>query len=295
MLKNNDGIALVMVLMIIAILAAVVAEFAYRVHNETISLYSWRDSQRLSGEASSGIKVGEQYLVDTVSRFKYTYPGRLDLPLPDVTGDGMDSMVISVIDENAKFNINKLVEPNDTPNVKNIERLGRLFNILEIDERLVERIVDWVDRNKEERVSGSERSAKNGYLYSIDELLLINGMTTEIYNKLLPHVTIFGDGNININSAGIYVLMSMSSDISEELALRIVNYRELKPFQDASHIQRVAGFSGELGTSLMGSITVKGNAFHIIAVSSSDRIRKQLEAAIELNGRTVTYKYWRES
>jgi general secretion pathway protein K len=259
-----------------------------------VSLYSWRDLQRLSLEAESGIKVGESFLKEVVSRYDYTYPDRVDFPVPDVSGDGGDAMLISVIDENAKLNLNKMVNPNGTINKKTYESVKRLFNVLEIDEIVLDMIIDWIDEDIEERVSGSESFSKNGYLYSLDELMQIQGVTEEIYKKLLPHVTIFGDGLININSAGKFVLMSLSREIGEDLAGRVLSYRQLKPFKKWQDLRNVAGFDS-LYTALGGRITAKGNAFTVEVSAYKGDLKKSVSAVLAFKGNSLIYKYWKES
>ncbi len=281
-------------LLIFSILAAVTTEFVYIVHGETVSLYRWRDLQRLSLEAESGIKVGESFLKEVVSKYDYTYPERVDFPVPDVSGDGGDAMLISVLDENAKLNLNKMVNPNGTLNERSYDSVKRLFNALEIDEVIVDTIVDWIDEDVEERVSGSEAVSKNGYLYSMDELVSIRGISDDIYKKLLPHVTIFGDGRININSADKYVLMSLSGQIGEDLALRVLSYRQLRPFKKWQDLRNVAGF-GTLYTSLGGRITVKGNAFTVEVSAFKGDLKKNVSAVLAFKGNEIVYKYWKES
>lgn len=270
-------------------------DFVYVVHNETVSLYNWRESQRLSLEAQSGIAVGEGFLKEVIERSDFTYPDRMDFPVPDIGGDGRDAMLISVIDESGKLNINKMVNPNGTIEENQYMSMQRLLNILDVDEAVADLIADWIDKDFEERLSGSETGAKNGHLYSLDELMSIDGITDKIYKKLLPHVTIFGDGKVNINSADKFVLMSIDKEVNEELAKRVISYRELKPFSDSSHIQKVAGFSGTWVTNLMGRLTVKGNAFSVVATVFEEELQRSVTAVLVLQGGKLEYKYWKES
>jgi general secretion pathway protein K len=300
-LRNQKGFALVVVILIISILVATVTDFAYSVYNETVSLYNWRDLQKLSLEAASGITVGEKYLRTYLSRFNFSYPGRFDLPVPDVAGDGRDSMVVTIVDESGKLNINKIVNPNQTPNTDINNRFKRLLAILDIhDTTLPDRIVDWIDKDSEERVRDSEVGAKNDYLYSIDELRHIPGITDEIYKKLLPHVTIFGDGKVNINSADQYVLMCLHADITEDLAKRIISYRDLKPFTDWSQLSKIAGMEGiyastEFSPSMR--ISVQGSAFSIIVTAIEENLKRTITTVVENKGQgtKLVYKYWKET
>ena len=53
---NQQGVALVVVLLALVLLTAMVVEFSYGVYTGTNDLYNWRDSQRLSVMAKSGYK-----------------------------------------------------------------------------------------------------------------------------------------------------------------------------------------------------------------------------------------------
>ena len=55
---NQQGVALVVVLLALVLLTAMVVEFSYGVYTGTNDLYNWRDSQRLSVMAKSGVYNG---------------------------------------------------------------------------------------------------------------------------------------------------------------------------------------------------------------------------------------------
>jgi type II secretory pathway component PulK len=57
----------------------------------------------------------------------------------------------------------------------------------------------------------------------IDELLLVKGMDGGIYNGLLPYLTIYGDGKININTVSGKVLVAFGLDAA--LAEKILKVR----------------------------------------------------------------------
>src|SRR5262245_24961463 len=52
-------------------------------------------------------------------------------------------------------------------------------------------------------------SVKNSEFELLDELLLVQGMNEETLKTLFNHITIYGDGKININTAGKDVLMAL--------------------------------------------------------------------------------------
>jgi len=89
--------------------------------------------------------------------------------------------------------------------------------------------------------------------------------------------------------------MSLKEEITEDLAERVISYREMKPFIQSPDIQKVAGFDGPLGTSLMGKITVKGNAFMISVTAIQEDLQRNITAAVETGGGPFVYRYWRET
>jgi type II secretory pathway component PulK len=127
------------------------------------------------------------------------------------------------------------------------ENLKRLFSLLEIDQNLVDGIIDWLDENDQEQPFGAESSqylglkppvlCKNGPIDSVDELLLVKGITRKIlYGDsekpgLAQFITVVGDeeGRININTADEKTLSAVLN--SESVASMIVDSRKDSPFK----------------------------------------------------------------
>ncbi|MBF0484432.1 MAG: general secretion pathway protein GspK [Candidatus Omnitrophica bacterium] len=53
---------------------------------------------------------------------------------------------------------------------------------------------------------------KHAEFESLDELLLLEGMTPEAYEKILPFVTIYGSGQVNFNTASRTVFLALGMD-----------------------------------------------------------------------------------
>jgi len=298
-LRSEKGMALVITLMILVIITAVVVEFSYGVYTTTASLYNWRDSQRLSLVAGSGISLAVKTISDTQSLYSYTYPDRMEIPVENVLKGFKGSLLIRFEDENSRFNVNSLVAPNGITNNRAYDSFRRLLKNLDLDENIAERVADWIDRDNLPRMRDSESGSKNAYMESVDELLLIKGIDGKTYEKLSPYVTVYGLGRtdsdlVNINTASIPVIMSLDERITKELAGRIIDYRSLSPFETASDIVRVAGFEGPLGTSLMGRIVVKASNFRITSVAGENGIKRIIESVFEIRDNSNIARYWRE-
>lgn len=296
--RSEKGMAVVLVMLVVALMTAIVVEFASATYTAGVALSNWRNGQRLSLAARSGVTLLAKMLSDKYDAYSYTYPGVVESPVPNILKDFEGQVVIRIEDENAKFNLNSLVLPNGILDAQAYASFKRLLRNLHLDEHIADRVADWVDRDGEPRFSGSEDGAKNAYLDSPDELYLI--IDPESCKKLLPFVTVYGMGEvcsnkININTASTAVLMTLDDDLTQELAHRIENYRLLEPFKYASDIVKVAGFEGPLGLSLMGRVAVKASNFRIISTASENGIKLIIDCVVEANGKSFVIKYWQET
>lgn len=293
-LFDRKGIALVVTLLVLVLITAMVVEFSYGVFTSTNSLYNWRDSQRLSIMAKSGINVSSKFLMDILDRQRISFPGHMEFPVKNPFNDFNGVIIIRIEDENAKFNVNSIISTNGHLNEVAFNSFKRLLNLLSIKESVAERIADWIDPDNESRLSDSENGAKNKYLHTVDEILLINGILREEYDKLIPYITVYGDALININTASKPVLMCMSEGITDNLAQRIIDYRVFSPFQETADINKVSGFEMGLGQLFMGRITVEGKDFYIKSTASSGGIKRIIEAVFNVSGSNKLIRYWKE-
>ncbi|MEW6001413.1 MAG: type II secretion system minor pseudopilin GspK [Nitrospirota bacterium] len=293
-MNSQKGMALILTLMVLVIITAMVIEFSYAVYTSTNSLYNWQTSQRLSFVAKSGLKIASKAITENNRLYNYIYPGSLDFSFDRLFGNSGEEISIRIEDENSKFNMNSLVYQNGRLNEKAHDFFVRLLKILNLNPDIADMIIDWIDRDSEPRLSDSENASKNAYLDSVDEILLIQGIDRGSYDKLLPFITIYGDGKININGAGIPVLMSLSDSIDRGMAERIVKYRESVPFKDWSDIYKVAGFTLTVVGPFETYITTRGTAFHVIATATSEGIKRSIESVLEISGDTAFARYWKE-
>lgn len=299
LLDNQKGIALVITLLALVLITAMVVEFSYGVYTGTNDLYNWRDSQRLSIMAKSGVNVSARSLINMLSRNNYSYPGFIELPVENPFEDFEGMILVRIEDETSKFNINSIVPENQIVNESDetspYNSFKRLLKVLSLDERIADRVADWIDADKESRISGSEVGAKNSALHSVDELLLIKGINRKDYDRLLPYVTVYGDRNapqININGAEKPVLMSLSEAITEELAQRVIDYRKNSPFEETEHLQRVSGFTSTVYNPISSMITKKGIYFSIRSTASSGSVKRIIEMVMDTTKGKI--EYWKE-
>jgi general secretion pathway protein K len=297
-LKNQGGIALVVTLLAVILIMSLVVEFSYGVYIGTGNLYNWRDSQRLSLMARSGIHVSAKMITDALKDADYSYPGVMEFPVENPFEGFKGSIMIRIEDESSRFNVNALVPPNeiireDEPGSP-YNCFKRLLRVLSLNERIADRIVDWIDSDHEARDADSEREAKNGRLASRDEILSIPGISRDDYNTLLPHITVYGTRDnlsININGAEKPVLRCLSEKITDELAQRVIDFRKNNPFQAIGELDNVAGFGGGMDIPA-GVITVKGEEFSIQSAADAGGVKRIIETVLNLENSSI--EYWKE-
>jgi type II secretory pathway component PulK len=67
---------------------------------------------------------------------------------------------------------------------------------------------------------------------ALAELLMVRGVTADLFEKVEPHLTLFGSGKVNVNTAGVVVLEILgrrwagSPPVARDLAERIVESRK---------------------------------------------------------------------
>ena len=290
--QDQQGVALVVVLLALVLLTAMVVEFSYGVYTGTNDLYNWRDAQRLSVMAKSGVNVSANLLSnkDMVSQYTESIEMPVENPFEDFNG----IITIRIEDENAKFNLNAVIPSNDYLDKSDLSNpyncFVRLLKTLSLDVKIADRLVDWIDKDREAILSDSEVAAKNSALDSVDELLLINGISRKDYDKLLPYVTVGKKRDnliVNVNRAEAPVLMSLADGISEEKAKNVIQQRKGNPFTDIQQFNKIAGTS--LGS---GRIITKGEVFSIKSTASSGGVKRVIETVLDTTTNTV--QYWKE-
>jgi len=298
-LKDQHGMALVVTLLAVVLITALVVEFSYGVYTGTSNLYNWRDSQRLSLMAMSGVHVSANLITDTLKDKDYSYPGSMEFPIENPFEGFAGMIMIRIEDESSKFNISAIVPPNEIIREDDPESpyncFKRLLKVLSLDEKIADRIVDWIDSDKEARLADSERGARNSVLLSPDEILLIQGISRDDYNTLLPYITVYGTRDnlsININGAEKPVLRCLSDRINDELAQKVIDFRKNNPFQYISDLSKVAGFEGDAAGIPPGVVTVKGENYSIKSAADSGGVKRIIETV--LNAENGKIAYWKE-
>ncbi|MBF0319867.1 MAG: general secretion pathway protein GspK [Nitrospirae bacterium] len=278
---NSRGSAFIVTLLMTALITAAIVEFAYSVYVGTNILYNYRDAKRLSVLADSAIYIALDYIKEYLSKMKYTNLQSVSIPL--AKEDSPEALTVTIIDECAKFNINTIINENGSRNDIAFNGLLRLLKHLGIDQRAASLIAQHIAPN----------STKKHPLYTPDALYRIKAIAPEDIKKLLPFITVYGNGLININTAPEAVLIALSEEIDKELAGRIICYRDNAPFTQTADMQKVTGMEG-ITKTLLGRISIRSTAFTVQARASYNSLSREINTAVVFESKSAAIKYWKE-
>lgn len=202
--------------------------------------------------------------------------GQEDIALADGTCS------VTVADENSKLNLNLLKTNTGTLDRIRIDQVLRLIDLLNrrsfedppISYGLVPAIIDWTDSDEEVTCLpfikhanlGAESNyyadldrpyrSKNAPLDTTEELLLVKGITPDVFDRIRDYVTVKGDGKISINSASKFMIESLSQKMDPALARMIVNRRREKPFSNLAELRDIPGMTTAVYQAIRKAATV---------------------------------------
>ncbi len=226
-------------------------------------------------------------------------------------------IVYGLTDEERKININKATQAV----------LANFFEItagLDKDDAalIAASIEDWRDEDDELRLEGAEGEdyyekleapypCKNSDFEVLEELLMVRGMTSEIFESVKDKITVYGSGAVNINTAGTAVLEGLGMD--EKLAEKIIHFRagsdgvegteDDNIFTDSSTIMKdlsekehVTQSDNSLALSLVadGLLSVRSDNFAGHARGSVNGRQGFLEIIFIYDRANNVIKYWDE-
>ena len=281
---QSKGIALIMVLWVIAILSVVVLEFSFGMRTEVDMTRHFKEEAYLYGLAEGGIHRALTELVykhhPTIQQKRRAILEGIPPEKEEWVTDGraytlafsQGDCEIRVMGEDGKININFISETFLRKIISNLGLEGEARDVV------VASILDWRDPDDFYRINGAENDyyqslpepydCKNGNLESIEELLLVRGVTRDLFygkGKREEHqgervglkdlFSVYASGEqIDINSASPLILR-MVLGIPDELARNVVKAREEKKIENQQDLLRrvpeLSTFIGDIGRIIL--------------------------------------------
>jgi general secretion pathway protein K len=319
--KHYRAFALIAILVFIALLSLIALEFSKRSGIGLKLASNYADKKRALYYAYGGYQAALAIL----NSDRNAYDGPKDIwygQLPPIPFD-RGVMAIRIEDEKARFNIKKIVAAQGTDWVAHERKRAmteRLFEALNLEESLIDAMVDWQDSDDISNPNGAEiayysnlslpYSPRNEPFLTAGELLLVKGFDREQiflppssrgmeledeFESLSSYITVYGDGTININTAALPVLLSLSRDMDDFIARDIIEYRENHPFQEIEDLKNVESVSDVLYDEIESLISVKSNIFRITAEGISNQIVQRIDAVVMRQSKGFRVVYFTRS
>lgn len=307
-LNNERGAALILVILMVSIIVAVTMELNASSRANVYEAANFRDRIKTLYIAKSGFNAAATLLLRDNNNYDALTEiwARTEILSPYSAqlfeGDGHCTLIIE--DESGRIPVHKLVS-GSAYNQQYRDILARFLSLPEFDlkpdqvESIIDSIKDWLDSDEDISSRGAESAyyqtlappynSKNGALDSLDELLLVHGITPEIFfgaegkPGIRDFLTVYGDGQININTAPKMVLRALSVDMTPERAEAMDNFRR-DPANQVSDRTWYKKADNMAEVNLADNIiSVKSKNFRISSVGILASMRETVSGVIERN------------
>jgi general secretion pathway protein K len=323
-LISQRGIALFIVLWVMALLTVIAGEFCYAIKTEVNITRNFKEETQAYYIAKSGLffAIGELVVNEFLPRQVKAPAGgddqedirwRINTDVPAIPfGDGQ--FKVEKENESGKVNLNRAREYL-------LKMMLNNFEIADADKNIiVDSIMDWRDKDNLHRVNGAEDDyylslpqpykCKNGDFSSVDELLLVRGVTPEIfYGGLRDMVTVYQDketvtvtitasgqynqqiweesdfNRININAASPRMLRSLPR-MTEDAVQAIMKYREKKDFRSMSDLAFIVG--SDIYAGISPYVTLRLSPYYTVkslGMLKESKTRQGVQAVVKIDKR----------
>jgi general secretion pathway protein K len=309
--KSERGVALLAVLLGIALMTLVVVDFAMTAGLGFVSAANQANELRAYYLARSGVNIGLALLAEDARADAHaqspmdTLMDVWAMPYPTMPLEG-GNVTLTVIDETRKLNINALVDQNGTQNLPAIQRMERLFTILNVDTALIPGIVQWITPGQQNALGNNADfymglhppyQPRNGPMPTIADLQLVKGINEPVFNRLRPFLTVMPENQVNVNTASPQVIASLEPELMEDQKIveEIIMERQVRPFAKVTDlvndIPAVATFSSRLTQDL----TTKSQYFTVAGMGTYADARKIIAATFHRESSGIgTLTGWHE-
>ncbi|NNH86137.1 type II secretion system minor pseudopilin GspK [Acinetobacter terrae] len=241
-MKQQQGIALITILVMVALATILAATIAKRQANTAENTaYLMRQNQSLL-YAKSAEAFFSELLVDDAENAGDTDHLQENWAKPMPAFPVEDGFVSGTLqDESGKFNLNSLVNNDGTPNPQAKAWFEKLLLRVGLPEKLSEAVIDWQDTDDETiGAMGAEASyyqglpqgylAPNSKFHSVEELKLVRGFEGQKYLQIVDYVSAAptSDSKVNVNTASIMLLASIDPKLDVNAVQQALQQRQAK-------------------------------------------------------------------
>lgn len=300
---ERGGVALVLVIFVMVILMAIVREFSYSMRTEINIVRNFKEEEEAYQLALAGIEQAKMELLSIKNPADVYVNGEGALIFNQEEEEpernielGKGNFEYQIIDEDRKLDIN-------AASLNQIKFILTDSGVDSTDADIIaDSIIDWRDKNDLHMLNGAEEdyyqsleppySSKDANFETIEELLLVKGMTPEIFNGstadneeedekeykgIKDLFTASGAGRININTASGVVLEAV---LGAEMATNIIGQREYGPI--ASPVR-----NGKVSSEFFTIISTGFNA--------DQSIKRTVKVIVHKKDKNLDTIYWSDN
>ncbi|MEK6776547.1 MAG: type II secretion system minor pseudopilin GspK [bacterium] len=318
--QREDGIALVLVLLVIGALSVIILDLNYTTRVNLHLAENFLDDTRAYFLARGAVEAAI-YWIQKDEEDSPDYDAICDTGDPacenawSLDNPGMEvgeSFVeLKIRDEDGK------VWVNDTKNLfKNtpITNLPPFLQLLKeqlnLADEVLDSIQDWIDTNQDVFRYGAESDhyqsldppydPRNGPMLDLSELLMVKGIDNKIYygkNDDYPLglndiFTVYSGGKINVNTAPSEVLSALGQGID---GVTIAADRGAAPFKTKEEFVKYLGDQFPGASSVPQELwDVKSAFFSAYVTVRVHKVTKFVHAVLQRKNKNVSIVYWRE-
>ena len=246
---TQRGVALVMVLLIVAMATTIAAFMAQQQGFWQREMENGRDRAQARRIAEAGIDWARAVLADDASISAYDNSREMwAMKLPAISVEGGEVQG-TIYDQQGLFNLNNLVR-NGAVSAPDLARFQRLLGALGLPQELGGALADWMDADSETSANGAEDEyylglakpyrCANRPLSDIGELVWVKGFDASIIKRLQPFVSVLPESGtaVNVNFAPAEVLTAILPGLTLQDARQMATQIKSNPFNTMADFQR---------------------------------------------------------
>jgi general secretion pathway protein K len=228
------GVAFVLVLWVIAMLAILLGSFSMVARTENLQSRHLFDTTQARYAAEAGLNLAVYELRKTDPAERWIGDGR-----PYTFGYGDAEIEVRITDDSGKIDLNSAASSSNPTTLVNLFAARGVEHDRAI--ALAAAVIDWVDTDDQTQPNGAEIAEykaaglsygpKNAPFDTVSELQQVLGMDYALYEKLEPSLTIYsGNASPSAAFASVDTLRAMYPDASpDELAALVAQRQSMSP------------------------------------------------------------------
>jgi general secretion pathway protein K len=240
---EQQGVAIIMVLLIVAIATSLAAYMALQQNLWQRQVESQFERAQARQLGAAGIDWARAVLAEDARSNNIDHEKEIwTLRLPAIPVEGGE-VIGAIEDRQGLFNLNNVVS--------NVAQFQRLLAILGLQADLAPALADWIDADVEPRAGGAEDGyylalsqpyrASNRALVELGELAQVKGFDSRTIESLRAFVSVLPAASrtpVNVNFAPAEVLVAVIEDMTLSDARLIVQQRQAQPYKDIADFKQ---------------------------------------------------------